>query len=38
MDIVEIEIQEVFIPEILEIPAPIVVPPAIHVEQGFSNY
>ncbi len=35
MDIVEVEIQEVFIPEILEIPAPIVVPPAIHVEQGF---
>lgn len=35
MDIGEIEIQEVSIPEILEIPAPIVVPPAIHLQQGF---
>ena len=35
MDIGEIGIQEVFIPEILEIPAPIVVPPAVHFQQGF---
>jgi hypothetical protein len=35
MDIGGIDIEEVSIPEILEIPAPIVIPPTIHIDQGF---